>query len=87
VDIALAKGMTQSPPTDFWCNSPLDVVIKGALFLEKYHILPEAGGWLDQDPLLLDDILRYIAFSSTIEEIKADGDDVDDDAIPSETLW
>lgn len=58
--------MTQTSKADFYCHNPLDVVIKGALFLEKYHILPDDGGWLDQDPTLLDDILRYIAFSSTI---------------------
>ena len=43
---------------DWGLNWPADVVIRCFQFLDNWGVLPEAGGILDQDPDLLDDILH-----------------------------
>lgn len=41
----------------FGFHYPTDIVLRCFQFLDNWQILPDAGGLLDQDPQLLDDLL------------------------------
>lgn len=72
-EISVAKGMAQSgydPYSDFGFDHPIDVVAEGAYWLREWHILPVGGGWMEQDPILMNDILRYIALQNSLNEVK-----------------
>jgi len=54
-------------PADFGFTYPYDYVQRAAWWLETYNILPEAGGWTDQDELLLDDIMTFLDVRNRLE--------------------
>lgn len=41
--------------------------------LRTYNVLPEAGGWLDQDSTLTDDMLTWESIVGHVEAEKQDG--------------
>jgi hypothetical protein len=68
--VALAKGTAQEQRfIDIGFHYPVEIVIDGAYWLKEWKILPIAGGWMEQDPVLMDDILRYIAWENGIKPI------------------
>lgn len=48
-------------------------MIELAHVLRTYHVLPEAGGWLDQDATLTDDILTWDGIVGSVEADKDSG--------------
>lgn len=70
--MALAeRGKADAKPIDdFGFNYPLQVVWDCFVAHKLHHHLPEAGGVLDQDPLLWDDIMTmYRLYNEEAEKV------------------
>lgn len=53
------RGEGEQPPerlADFGFTYPVDYIQRSVRFLERWGVLPETGGWADQDSALIDDI-------------------------------
>jgi len=69
---------------DFGFTYPVEYVQMAVLFLDRWGVLPDGGGWSDQDSALIDDILTYQKLKDRIEweaehEVNTDYGDVETD--------
>jgi ribosomal protein S6 len=55
-------------PDDFGFHHDLQTVQYAHFAMFVCHILPEAGGLLDQDARLIDDIIRYHNLKEAVQE-------------------
>lgn len=60
--------------SDFGFNNPLETIILCTTMLEVFNQLPEPGGVLDQDALLLDDILLYKSIRDSMRDENSDNE-------------
>jgi hypothetical protein len=60
-------------------------VQQAAFWLESYNLLPDAGGWADQDENLLNDILTYFSLRDRTEWEIEHGENTDYEEVQTDT--